>query len=54
MADLCEKVGGNVQMVAKRARYRIGSKFLHPGPGSEVVAFPKILELCMHPLKKIN
>ena len=35
MSDLCEKVGGNVQMIAKGMGLdnRIGSKFLHPGPG---------------------
>ncbi|MBH0114348.1 UDP-glucose/GDP-mannose dehydrogenase family protein [Novosphingobium sp. YJ-S2-02] len=43
MADLCEKVGGNVQDVAKGIGLdnRIGSKFLHAGPGYGGSCFPK-------------
>jgi len=43
MADLCEKVGGNVQDVARGMGLdgRIGSKFLHAGPGYGGSCFPK-------------
>ena len=43
MADLCEKVGGNVQEVARGIGLdgRIGSKFLHAGPGYGGSCFPK-------------
>ncbi len=43
MADLCEKTGGNVQEVAKGIGLdkRIGSKFLHAGPGYGGSCFPK-------------
>jgi UDPglucose 6-dehydrogenase len=45
MADLCEKVGGNVQDVARGMGLdrRIGSKFLHAGPGFGGSCFPKDL-----------
>ncbi len=51
MADLCETVGADVHAVAKGMGLdrRIGSKFLHPGPGYGGSCFPKdtkaILEL---------
>ena len=43
MADLCEKVGANVQDVARGIGMdnRIGSKFLHAGPGFGGSCFPK-------------
>ncbi len=43
MADICEKVGGNVQDVARGIGLdgRIGSKFLHAGPGYGGSCFPK-------------
>jgi UDPglucose 6-dehydrogenase len=43
MADLCEKVGADVQDVARGIGLdnRIGSKFLHPGPGFGGSCFPK-------------
>lgn len=43
MADLCEKVGADVQKVAKGIGLdkRIGDKFLHAGPGYGGSCFPK-------------
>jgi UDPglucose 6-dehydrogenase len=43
MADLCERVGADVQDVARGMGLdgRIGSKFLHPGPGYGGSCFPK-------------
>ena len=43
IADLCEKVGGDVQQVASAIGLdnRIGSKFLHAGPGFGGSCFPK-------------
>src|SRR5271156_4688565 len=43
IADLCEKVGGDVQQVARGIGLdnRIGSKFLHAGPGFGGSCFPK-------------
>ncbi|ENN87189.1 UDP-glucose dehydrogenase [Rhizobium freirei PRF 81] len=43
MSDLCEKVGANVQEVSRGIGLdgRIGSKFLHAGPGYGGSCFPK-------------
>jgi UDPglucose 6-dehydrogenase len=43
VADLCEKVGADVQDVARGIGLdgRIGGKFLHPGPGYGGSCFPK-------------
>jgi UDPglucose 6-dehydrogenase len=43
IADLCEKVGGDVQLVARGIGLdnRIGGKFLHAGPGFGGSCFPK-------------
>ncbi|PPR15789.1 MAG: UDP-glucose 6-dehydrogenase [Alphaproteobacteria bacterium MarineAlpha9_Bin3] len=43
MADICERVGADIQEVAKGIGLdgRIGSKFLHPGPGFGGSCFPK-------------
>jgi UDPglucose 6-dehydrogenase len=46
MADLCEQAGANVQDVARGIGMdnRIGSKFLHAGPGFGGSCFPKDLQ----------
>jgi UDPglucose 6-dehydrogenase len=43
IADLCKKVGGDVQQVARGIGLdnRIGGKFLHAGPGFGGSCFPK-------------
>lgn len=50
MADLCEAVGADVQMVSKGIGLdgRIGSKFLHAGPGYGGSCFPKDTRALVH------
>ena len=56
VADLCESVGGNVQDVAKAMGLdkRIGSKFLHAGPGFGGSCFPKDVKAFTATAKKLN
>jgi UDPglucose 6-dehydrogenase len=50
IANLCERVGADVQVVAKAMGLdqRIGSKFLHAGPGFGGSCFPKDLAALIH------
>lgn len=50
MADLCEKVGADVQHVSKCIGLdkRIGNKFLHAGPGFGGSCFPKDTRALVH------
>ena len=56
VADLCEVVGGNIQDVAKGMGLdkRIGSKFLHAGPGFGGSCFPKDVRAFNSTAKKLN
>jgi len=56
VADLCEVVGANVQDVAKGMGIdkRIGSKFLHAGPGFGGSCFPKDVKAFAATAKKFN
>ena len=56
VADLCESVGADVQDVAKGMGIdkRIGSKFLHAGPGFGGSCFPKDVKAFASSAKKQN
>ena len=56
MADLCETVGADVQQVARALGLdrRIGSKFLHPGPGYGGSCFPKDTRALVHTAREAN
>jgi UDPglucose 6-dehydrogenase len=63
IADLCEKVGANVNDVARGIGLdgRIGRKFLHAGPGyggscfpKDTIALVKTAQLCGAPLKIVE
>ncbi len=56
IADLCEAVGANVQDVSKAMGIdqRIGSKFLHAGPGYGGSCFPKDVKAFSSTAKKFN
>ena len=56
VADLCEKVGADVQDVAKGMGIdkRIGNKFLHAGPGYGGSCFPKDVKAFIRTAKKHN
>ncbi len=50
MANMCEKVGADVHGIARAMGLdrRIGSKFLHPGPGFGGSCFPKDTRSAVH------
>ena len=56
VANLCEEVGANIQDVAKGMGIdkRIGSKFLHAGPGYGGSCFPKDVKAFINTAKKNN
>ncbi|MEB2346708.1 MAG: nucleotide sugar dehydrogenase, partial [Deltaproteobacteria bacterium] len=50
MANYCERIGGDVHAIARGIGLdkRIGSKFLHPGPGFGGSCFPKDTRAAAH------
>ena len=56
VANLCEQVGANIQDVAKGMGIdkRIGSKFLHAGPGYGGSCFPKDVKAFINTANKYN
>jgi UDPglucose 6-dehydrogenase len=56
MANLCEKVGADVHSIARGIGLdrRIGSKFLHPGPGFGGSCFPKDTRSVAHFAREIG
>lgn len=56
MANICENIGADVHHVAKAMGHdgRIGSKFLHPGPGYGGSCFPKDTKALAHIATKAN
>jgi UDPglucose 6-dehydrogenase len=56
IADLCEKVGADVQSVAHGLGLdrRIGNKFLHPGPGYGGSCFPKDTMALLRIAEEVN
>ena len=56
MANLCEKAGANVQEVARGMGLdgRIGSKFLHAGPGFGGSCFPKDTRALAHTARALG
>ncbi len=56
MANLCDKVGADVHQVARAMGLdqRIGSKFLHPGPGFGGSCFPKDTRAFAHFAREVG
>ncbi len=56
IANLCERVGADVQVVAKGMGldHRIGSKFLHAGPGFGGSCFPKDLAALVQTAERVG
>jgi UDPglucose 6-dehydrogenase len=56
IANLCEYVGANVDDIARAMGLdsRIGSKFLHPGPGYGGSCFPKDTEALVNKSKEVG